>query len=187
MLFNYVGKTSSNGQIEIKPGCFSDLTYIKVDVKQREQILAESMLMANQKALSLMNDFPSSAVVSDFLVINPAQNNMNMPLKVRMNLKKQPGSMESVTAYRINSDYTTQIKIESYIENGQIVFDTQLTGNYVAKNEYNYTILIAAMVGVAFFLILVSAVVIFLYKNPKYMKRMRYTACNAKRSMSDQI
>ncbi len=112
---------------------------------------------------------------------------INVPLKVRMNLKKQPGSFETVNVFRINSDYNTLIKIDAQIENDHIAFETTKSGSYVAKNQYDYTILIVSMVGAAFLLVVIGAIGIFLQRNPKYIKRIRYTACNAKRSMSDQI
>ena len=167
--------------------CFSDLTYLKVDIMSIEQIMSESAIAGDQKGSHIISAIGSASLASDFIIINPSSNAMNKPVKVRLNLKSQPKTFESIIVYRLNTDYSTMIKLDSKVEDDHVTFETNSYGGFVAKTEKDFTVLIVVLCSVGFFAIVVSAIGFFLYKNPKYWKRMKYTACNAKRSMSDQI
>lgn len=133
------------------------------------------------------NNLDESTIASDFMVLHPISSKLNLPIKVKFNLKRALGSFESSSLYRINDDYNLLTKIESTVGNNEIKFDTQSTGTFVVKYEKNYSVLIGSLIGVGAFIILIGSVSLFLYKNPKYIHRLRYTTCNAKRSMSDEI
>ena len=90
--------------------------------------------------------------------------------------------------YRISADYSAFAKMSSDVkEPGRIVFETQEPGNYVAKNESDYSVLIGSLVGLGILIVLVGGVVGFLWRNPEYLKRVRYTATNAKLSFFSKV
>ena len=66
-------------------------------------------------------------------------------------------------------------------------FETREMEVYVLKTEGIQAVLIGSLMVVLFFLVITSLISIYLYRNPKYIERVRYTAANAKRSMSNKI
>jgi hypothetical protein len=176
------------------------LAYVRVDIKSREQIVNDARIMSNEAIQSrIADDFPISSLSSDFVVINRPKslsphtnqtNPMQKPMRVRFNLKNgAPKTFESISVYRLNEAFTTMFKIESKLNEGDDVveFETLNYGSFVAKIETNYASLIIGLSCAAIFLALIGVSGVVLYKNPKYFRRFKYTACNAKRSMADTL
>jgi hypothetical protein len=180
-------KLPENGELKVDEGSLNDLTYIRVDIKPKSQIIKESDVTSNQKAFDLMNDISDASMSTDFHIISKLENDINTPLKIKMSLKDALGSYESVSVYKINSDYSTMTKLVSKLDNNQVSFETQQAGVYFAKKESDYSVLIAVLVSVFILLVVIGAVGIYLFRNPKYVQLMRYNACNIKRSMKNEI
>ena len=171
-----------------------------MDIKSREQIVNDARIMSNEAMQSRINeDFPAASLSSDFVVINRVKslsphsnqtNPMRKPMRVRFNLKNgAPKTFESISVYRLNEAYTTMFKIESELksEDAVVEFETLNYGSFVAKIETNYAPLIIGLSCAAIFLALMGVGGVVLYKNPTYFRRVKYTACNAKRSMADTL
>ena len=179
------------------------MAYVRVDIKSREQIVNDARIMSNEAIQSRINDdFPTASLSSDFVVINRVKslsphsnqtNPMQKPMRVRFPLRNgPPKSFESISVYRLNEAYTTMFKIESELksgggDDGVVEFETLNYGSFVAKIETNYAPLIIGLTCAAIFLALLGVSGVVLYKNPKYFRRFKYTACNAKRSMADTL
>lgn len=133
------------------------------------------------------NNFDDTTMASDLITLNSIDSKINMPLKFKLKLKRALGSMESHTLYRINNENSLMTKVDSNIQSNELRFESQQTGTYVVKYEKNYTVLIGVLVGVAVLLVLVGAIAVFFYFNPKYIKSLRYQASNAKRSMNNTL
>jgi hypothetical protein len=150
--------------------------------------MKDSKITSNAMASNLMNQFDAFSLASDFIIINPIGSFAEQPIEVSIKLKKSPGSFENSRIYRINSEYSLMTNVNSNnIQSEQVTFETAQGGVYVVKNEKNYTVLIVSLVVAGILIALVLAASLFLFKNPKYFKRLKYSACNAKRSLSSEI
>ena len=122
------------------------------------------------------------------MVINLPKNPKN-PIETTIKLTSNPQLMQTTSVYRINNDYSLFTKIPTRIIDcpDKVTIDVSDSGIYIARNESSYTVLIVCLIvfGIVFIVGLFAS--IFLWRNPKYLERIRYSACNVKRSMSDQI
>ena len=122
------------------------------------------------------------------MVINLPKNPKN-PIETTIKLTSNPQLMQTTSVYRINSDYSLFTKIPTRIIDcpDKVTIDVSDSGIYIARNESSYTVLIVCLIvfGIVFIVGLFAS--IYLWRNPKYLERIRYSACNVKRSMSDQI
>lgn len=178
---------TDNVIVDIPEGSFDKLTDVRIDVKSKEQILKDLNTRSDNEAISNLKNFDISDLASDFVMLKfPGK--AKYPLKVTVKIKNKPGAMSSTNSYRISSDFSafTKISIKSSTSE-QLIFETQEAGNYVAKNESDYSVLIGSLIGVALFAILVVSGIIFIRRNPKFLQRMRYSAANAKLSVSNKI
>lgn len=171
--------------IKIPQGCFSELTNIRVDIKNKEQLLGD--LSNRNEVYENMQAFDASDLATDFIIIQ-FSNKAALPIEVTMKLKNKPGTMRSTNVYRMSSDYSvfTKLNIEEY-DKDSISFVTFESGAYVAKHESDYSVLIGSLVGVTLVIIVAGITGFFLYRNPKYCERIRYSAANAKRSVLSKI
>lgn len=94
--------------------------------------------------------------------------------------------MESPTLYRINQDGVVS-KVDSSVSSNQLRFESDQTGTYVLRYEKSYGVLIGVLIGVFAFIVIVAALAIFFYKNPNYIRSIRYRADNFQRSMANKI
>ncbi|RNA14349.1 hypothetical protein BpHYR1_011292 [Brachionus plicatilis] len=95
-------------------------------------------------------------------------------------MKRALDTMESHDLYRINNELLT--KVESKIKDDNLEFETNESGIYVVKYDRSYGVLIGVLVGVAVFIIIILALSLLLYKNPNFIKSIRYRANNLKLS-----
>jgi hypothetical protein len=97
--------------------------------------------------------------------------------------------MQTTSIYRINSDFSliTKIPLKASECSNKVNMDINYPGIYVAKNESSYTVLIICLIVIISLCLIGTIIGLFLWRNPKYLERIRYTACNTKLSMSDQI
>jgi hypothetical protein len=96
--------------------------------------------------------------------------------------------MESLNVFRINSDFTTKTKIDSNIQDKQVLtFETKKSGVYVINTEKDYSLIIGLSVFFVLLVLFAGAIGAFFVKNPRYITRLRYMACDVKRSMQDEL
>lgn len=160
----------------------TDLVYFRVDQKDKNHIGSEMSFSPE-----ISNQLDDGSLASEFYVINPVDLNANKPMRVSLKLKRAAGAFESAQIYKISNDYTVMTKLNADVNGEQVKFSTQQGGTYVAKYEKNYSVLIGALVGVALLAVVIASVAIFLFKNPKYLQRIRYTAYKAKQSTQSEI
>lgn len=138
-----------------------------------------------------MNEIDQSAILTDFIIVQPFKSKLNKPLKLRLNLnKKKSGSFSSndVNVYKINPDLSLRTRLESNVDNNYVRFNVQQSGGvFVVQKENNNSLLAGLLVGLGLLLVFFGFVGIYLYKNPQYFRRARYMACNVKRSMANEI
>ena len=180
-------KSDGTSSVTVPRGALNDLVYFKVDEISRDQIMSDSAITSNQQAISIMNKLESASLGSEFFVVNPVDLTTSKPMQVTIRLKRQAGAFESASMYRISGDYSVMTKLNGNVDNAVGTFETNLGGTYVAQYEKNYSTLIGALVGVGLLLVAVGAIGLFFFKNPKYIKRFRYTACNLRRSAQNEI
>lgn len=160
----------------------NDLVYFRVDQKDKQHIGNEMSFSAD-----ISNQLDDGSLASDFYVINPVDINANKPLSVSLRLKRSAGAFESAQIYKLSNDYTVMTKLNAEVSGEQVKFSTRQGGTYVAKYEKNYSVLIGVLVGVTLLAVVIASVAIFLFKNPKYLQRIRYTAYKAKQSTQSEI
>jgi hypothetical protein len=136
----------------------------------------------------LVNSFDDESFLTDFIILNSVNKEINAPFQFKLNLKRSVGSMETMNVFKINSDFTTKTKIDSNIEGKQVVtFETKESGIYVVNTEKDYSLVIGLCVAAGLLIVLVGAIGAFFVKNPRYITRLRYMACDVKRSMQDEL
>ena len=169
----------------IPRGCFDELTNVRVDIKSKQQLLND--LSKTNDNIEIVQAFDMSDLASNFIILQ-FSNKAALPIKVKMILKTEPRTMSSTNIYRISNDYSvsTKLNIEDN-DKKSITFMTFDSGAYVAKHESDYSILIGSLIGVTLFIIVVFVAGFFLYRNPKYLERIRYSTANAKRSVLSKI
>ncbi len=111
------------------------------------------------------------------------------PIDVKLNLKRSPGVMESFNVYRFNSDMSLMTKIDHQKVHDSIVqFQTsERNGVYIVKYERDFTPLIVSLVLICVLVVVGASIGIYLWRNPKYLHRIRYTTNRFKRSMGGEI
>ena len=156
---------------------------IRVEVKSKDQILNELEIMNNKQ-----ENFDFDSVASDFIVINFSQN-PNNSISTQISLNNAPQLMQTTSMYRINSDFSLITKVPLKVSecSNKVNMDISYPGIYVAKNESSYTVLIICLIVIISLCLIGTIIGLFLWRNPKYLERIRYTACNTKLSMSDQL
>lgn len=178
---------TENVKVHIPEGSFDKLTSVRIDVKSKDQILNDLNTRLDSGAISNLKNFDVSDLASDFVILNFPER-ANHPLRISVKIENKPGAMSSTNMYRISSDFSTFTKMSlKSSTKDQMIFNTQEPGNYVAKNESDYSVLIGSLVGVVLVIILAGSAFVFFRRNPKFLKRIRYSAANAKRSVSDKI
>ena len=166
---------------------------MRIDIKGREQILNDASIMSDSTTSDRVNeDLPNESLATYFMVLNQpsSQHTIKTPFHVRLKLESgSPKTFESISVYRLNDAYSTMFKIESSLseKSDEVIFEASSYGTYVAKIERNYGPLIIGLSCAAIFLALCGSIGVVVIKNPKYFKRFKYTACNAKRSMADTL
>ncbi|CAF0819348.1 unnamed protein product [Brachionus calyciflorus] len=183
---DYIGSNGGRlefriGFVNIPEGALDDLEYFRIDIKTKQNVNGSDL---DTKVLK-PNKFDESTMASDLIVINKLKNNIKKAMNMKLRLKRGLSGMESHNLYRINNELLT--KVESKIKGDVIEFETQESGIYVVKYEKYYGVLIGVLVGLGVLIILVGAAALFLYKNPQYVKSLRYKATNVKRSMNNQL
>lgn len=183
---DYIGSNGGRlefriGFVNIPEGALDDLEYFRIDIKTKQNVNGSDL---DTKVLK-PNKFDESTMASDLIVINKLKNNIKKAMNMKLRLKRGLSGMESHNLYRINNELLT--KVESKIKGDEIEFETQESGIYVVKYEKYYGILIGVLVGLGVLIILIGAAALFLYKNPQYVKSLRYKATNVKRSMNNQL
>lgn len=173
--------------VSIPEGAFKKLTNVRIDVKSKEQIL-EDLDASNSAGRSNLQKFDVSNLACDFVILNFTEK-ANLPVELKIKLKRTPSFMAWTYVYRISRDFSTFTKMDLKSSvSDSVIFETQTDGIYIARNEHNYSVFIGSVVSVVFVLVLISSTIIFFRRNPKYLERIRYTAANAKRSVfSDKI
>lgn len=158
-----------------------NLNNFKVTLKTKSQVAGTQL---EEKVLK-PNKLDDTNMATDLVIIDPIVSAIKLPLKFKLKLKRALGNMETHTLFRINNHIIT--KIDSNAKDKELTFESDQTGIYVVKYERNYSVLIGTLVAVGVALLLIGAILIFLYNNPKYLKSLRYRANNAKRSFNDQL
>lgn len=157
-------------------------------MKSKDQVLAELEILNETEAMQKLNEFASSTLASDFLEISLPNNSSN-PIEATLKLKNSPRLMQSTSVYRFNPDFLLYTKISTRVNEcpNKVTFDIVDGGVYIARNESSYTVLIVCLVVMIALVALGLFMGLYFWRNPKYLERIRYSACNVKRSMSDQI
>lgn len=151
---------------------------MRVDVKPS--------LSASDSSSSSVAQFSSDSLGTNYLNVNPIDGQINIPLKYSVRVKRGAGAFESPTLYRINQDGVVS-KVDSSVSSNQLRFESDQTGTYVLRYEKSYGVLIGVLIGVFAFIVIVAALAIFFYKNPNYIRSIRYRADNFQRSMANKI
>jgi len=171
-------------ELKIEPATFHQLVNIRVEIKSKDQLLNELKIMNKQ-----LENFDFNSLASDFIIINFPQN-PNNSISTSITLNDGPQLMQTTVMYRINSDFNLFTKIPlkvSECSNKQVKMDINYSGIYVARNESSYTVLIICLTLIISIALIAILVGLFLWRNPKYLERIRYTASNTKLSLSNQI
>lgn len=179
----------SVGQLEIEESSLNDIVNIRIDVKTKAQLIKDKSVSNNE--IDALNELDDSAMLTDFILIQPFLSKLNKPLKLKLNLnKRQSGSFSAndINVYKLNSDLSLRTKIESTVENNYVRINVQQSGGtFIVQKDTNSSFMIGLLVGLGLLLVFFAFVGAFIYKNPQYYRRARYMACNVKRSMADEI
>ena len=174
--------------MQITSGSFDQLTSIRIEMKSKDQVLSELEIENKNEAIQKLNEFSEATLASEFVEIDfPTK--PKKPIETTLKLKNPPKLMQSTFVYRFNPDYLLFTKITTRVNDcpSKITFDITDPGVYIARNESSYTALIVCLVVISTIILIGVILGIYFWRNPKYLERIRYSACNVKRSMSDQI
>ena len=180
----------SNGEVSVPEGAFKDLMVFRVDLKElgdlRNEIKSKSIMSSLNDA-----DLGSKFVqirVKDVVGLGLVKTKPAKPFKVNIGLKRSAATMETMNVYRINSEYSLMTKVDSSANGNIVSVETdEPSGTYVVRYEKDFTALIVSLVVIGTLSIVIVSAGIFLYKNPKYLDRLKYQSCNFKRSLANQI
>ncbi len=173
--------------VSIAPGTFDKLTSVRLEAKTKEQVLEELEQAGNTLAADNMNKFDVSHLATELASLKFTEK-ANLPITVDMKVMEKPGVLAETEVYRISGDYSAFARLSSEAKRpDRVVFETREPGNYAAKNESDYSVLIGSLVGVVILVAIVAGAGVFLWRNPKYVERVRYTATNAKLSFFSKV
>ena len=184
MCYYYRDSTVNIGQ-----GAFNNMVNIRLESKSRDQLINEYEKQFNSTALNkIKTEFEQSQLASEFISLSFPGNSLQNSINVQVKLKRSIGSMEEANTYRISPDLASMQRLEvSSIDSNQINFEIKEPGIYVVKSESNNSVLIGSLVGVAIVAIIGIIIGLFLWRNPKYIQRLQYSAANAKRSLTGTV
>lgn len=169
------------GKMWIPQGAVDKLEQFRIDIKTFENVNQTEL---HSKVLK-PNKFDQSTMASDLIIIKEMKNQLQKSLKINLRLKRALSSMESHDLYRINNDLLT--KIDSKIIDDNLEFETRHSGIYVVKYNRSYAVLIGVLLGIGVLIAIILILSLLLYKNPNFIKRIRFRASNIKRSMNNQL
>ncbi len=184
----------NSNSISIPAGLIRDLAKVRVSEKT-----AADLRSARASRSFATQSLDESKLGSNFIQIEIKELNvpsmpdleLDKPIKVSLKLTRSSGAMESVLVYRLSGDYATMSKVASEStesRDGRVDFETRLaSGVYVVQFEKDYTPLAVSLVVLGVLGIVVASVAVYLCRNGKYLRSMRYKSANWKRSLEMEL